>query len=201
MMEVRGDLSCSASDSRDLLKEINAVMKFHFSLGVHMRYRLFAAAIVLSILSALAIAEPITSDSSNPSDNGGGQKTLSRVTGIGGVFLKAKNPAKLGAWYKKHLGIDVQAWGGAKFRWVDTSGQPMIGTTAWSVGDGKNFAPSTAPFMVNYRVSDLRALLAALRSEGCEVLDKTDESEYGKFGWVMDPEGNKVELWQPPAGK
>jgi len=69
------------------------------------------------------------------------------------------------------------------------------------VGDGKNFAPSTSSFMVNYRVSDLHALLAALRAEGCEVLDKTDESEYGKFGWVMDPEGNKVELWQPPEGK
>ena len=69
------------------------------------------------------------------------------------------------------------------------------------VGDGKNFAPSNAPFMVNYRVSDLGALLAALRAEGCDVLEKTEESEYGKFGWVMDPEGNKIELWEPPAGE
>ena len=73
----------------------------------------------------------------------------------------------------------------------------------WSIGatDDENFAPSTSTFMVNYRVEDLTALLQALRDEGCNVLEKTDDSEYGKFGWVMDPEGNKVELWQPPAGQ
>ena len=126
---------------------------------------------------------------------------MKRVTGIGGIFLSAKNPANLGAWYKAHLGIDVQEWGGTAFRWVDDNGDPVGGTTAWSVGDGSSFAPSKAPFMVNYRVADLHALLRELRSEGCQVLDKVDESEYGKFGWVMDPEGNKVELWQPPDGQ
>jgi len=166
-----------------------------------MRFRRIAGAIVLSFLPALAGAETTTADSSNPSDNHIGQKVMSRVTGIGGVFFKAKDPAMLRAWYKNHLGIDVQVWGGAKFRWVDGSGHPTAGTTAWMVGDGKNFAPSTASFMVNYRVSDLHALLAALRAEGCEVLERTEESEFGKFGWVMDPEGNKVELWQPPEGK
>lgn len=125
---------------------------------------------------------------------------MKRVTGIGGIFFKARDPAALGAWYKEHLGIDVQAWGGAAFDWSDDSGNPIGGTTAWSLTgtDSKQFAPSTAAFMVNYRVADLHGLLSALRSEGCTVLDKTDESEYGKFGWVMDPEGNKVELWQPP---
>jgi predicted enzyme related to lactoylglutathione lyase len=118
---------------------------------------------------------------------------MKRVTGIGGVFFKAKDPAALGAWYKTHLGIDVQAWNGAAFT--------TTGTTIWSVGSGGNFAPSTATFMINYRVDDLAALLKALRAEGCEVLDKTDDGEYGKFGWVIDPEGNKVELWQPPAGQ
>ena len=107
----------------------------------------------------------------------------------------------LRTWYKKHLGIDIQAWGGTSFRWVDGSGNATPGTTAWMIGDGKNFSPSKAPFMVNYRVSDLHALLAALRVEGCNVLEKTEESEYGKFGWVMDPEGNKIELWEPPAGE
>ncbi len=79
----------------------------------------------------------------------------------------------------------------------------MKGTTIWSIGaaEGNYFAPSTSPFMVNYRVEDLASLLQALRDEGCQVLEKTDDSEYGKFGWVMDPEGNKVELWQPPAGQ
>ena len=128
---------------------------------------------------------------------------MKRVTGIGGVFFKAKDPAALGAWYKKHLGIDVQAWGGAKFTWADDAGRLTNGTTAWLVTgpDGDLFAPSTSSFMVNYRVADLSGLLKVLRQEGCNVLEKTDDSEYGKFGWVIDPEGNKVELWQPPEGE
>jgi predicted enzyme related to lactoylglutathione lyase len=126
---------------------------------------------------------------------------MKRVTGIGGVFIKAKDPDALRAWYRTHLGIDVQEWGGAAFAWADDAGQPVKGTTIWSVGDGEYFAPSTAAFMINYRVMDLAALLQALREAGCNVLDKTDESDYGKFGWVIDPEGNKVELWQPPAGQ
>jgi len=128
---------------------------------------------------------------------------MKRVTGIGGVFFHAKDPAALGAWYKRHLGIDVQAWGGAAFTWADENGNAIKGTTAWLIAPagGDQFAPSTAPFMINYRVDDLAALLAALRAEGCNVLEKTDDSEYGKFGWVIDPEGNKVELWQPPPGQ
>lgn len=125
---------------------------------------------------------------------------MKRVTGIGGIFFRARDPAALRNWYRKHLGIDVQVWGGAAFRWADSDGTPVDGTTIWSVGEGAHFAPSTASFMVNYRVEDLAGLLQALRSEGCEVLGPAEESEYGKFGWVMDPEGNKVELWQPPPG-
>jgi predicted enzyme related to lactoylglutathione lyase len=130
-----------------------------------------------------------------------GSVAMRRVTGIGGVFIRAKDPAKLRSWYKAHLGIDVQVWGGTAFRWVDAAGAPANGTTAWAVSNGSNFAPSTASFMINYRVADLPGLLKALREEGCEVLEKVEESEFGKFGWVMDPEGNKVELWQPPEGK
>lgn len=128
---------------------------------------------------------------------------MKRVTGIGGIFFHAKNPVALRAWYQRHLGIDVQQWGGAAFTWTDGAGQPYAGTTVWSVGpaDNGHFAPGTASFMVNYRVDDLPALLQALRDEGCNVLDKLEDSEYGKFGWVIDPEGNKVELWQPPAGQ
>lgn len=126
-----------------------------------------------------------------------------RVTGIGGIFFTAKDPAALRAWYKKHLGIDVQEWGGTAFQWTDEAGKPVGGTTVWSIGPAGSgaFAPSQAPFMVNYRVADLAVLLAALRKEGCQVLEKTDDSEYGKFGWVIDPEGNKVELWEPPPGQ
>ena len=118
---------------------------------------------------------------------------MKRVTGIGGIFFKAKDAPALQAWYKRHLGIDVQPWGGTAFT------EP--GTTIWSIGSaqGDQFAPSTATFMVNYRVDDLLALVKVLRDEGCNVLEKVDDSEYGKFAWVIDPEGNKVELWQSPA--
>ena len=128
---------------------------------------------------------------------------MKRVTGIGGIFFSAKDPGALQAWYKQHLGVDVKPWGGAAFEWVDAAGNPVKGTTAWSISpaDGKRFAPSKSTFMVNYRVENLVALLKALRSDGCNVLEKMDDSEYGKFGWVMDPEGNKVELWEPPAGQ
>lgn len=128
---------------------------------------------------------------------------MKRVTGIGGIFFQAKDPVALIAWYKDHLGIDVQPWGGAAFDWTDEAGKPTGGTTAWSIhaASSDQFAPSASTFMVNYRVDDLDALLQALRSEGCNVLEKADDSEYGKFGWVMDPEGNKVELWEPPAGQ
>jgi predicted enzyme related to lactoylglutathione lyase len=128
---------------------------------------------------------------------------VKRVTGIGGIFFKAKDAPALQAWYKRHLAIDVQPWGGAAFTWTNSEGKPTGGTTVWSIGsEGSNqFAPSKAPFMINYRVEVLHAVVAALKAEGCNVLDKIDESEYGKFAWVIDPEGNKVELWQPPAGQ
>jgi predicted enzyme related to lactoylglutathione lyase len=128
---------------------------------------------------------------------------MKRVTGIGGIFFKANDPKTLQAWYKQHLGIDVQPWGGAAFTWTDNEGKPFAGTTIWSIGsaEGDQFAPSTSTFMINYRVDDLLALVKVLREEGCHVLEKVDDSEYGKFAWVIDPEGNKVELWQPPAGQ
>jgi predicted enzyme related to lactoylglutathione lyase len=166
-----------------------------------MGYKSITTAIALYIISMLAFGQTDTIKLNELQDVSTKEKTMSRVTGIGGIFIKAKDPAKLQNWYKQHLGIDVQAWGGTSFRWVDSSGNPTPGTTAWMIGDGNNFTPSNAPFMVNYRVSDLTALLTALRAEGCDVLEKTEESEYGKFGWVMDPEGNKIELWEPPAGE
>jgi len=122
---------------------------------------------------------------------------MKRVTGIGGIFFKAKDAPALRAWYQRHLGIDVQEWGGAAFDWVDADGKPTGGTTAWAISsqDSKQYA---APFMVNYRVADLQALVKALKEEGCMVPEDINASEYGKFAWVMDPEGNKVELWEPP---
>lgn len=128
---------------------------------------------------------------------------MQRVSGIGGIFFKARNPAMLREWYRTHLGIGVDEWGGAIFRWQSPENPTGEGTTVWTIFDegSTHFAPSTSPFMINYRVEDLHGLLAALRAEGCEVDEKVDESEYGKFGWVMDPEGNRIELWEPPAGQ
>jgi len=113
---------------------------------------------------------------------------MRRVTGIGGVFFKARDPKALGEWYRTHLGMDVQAWGGVAFDWADDHNGK--GATAWSLfkADTDHFAPSTAGFMINYRVEDLDALLATLRREGCNVVGDAQDSE----------EGNKVELWQPP---
>ena len=128
---------------------------------------------------------------------------MKRVTGIGGIFFKAKDPQALQAWYKRHLGIDVQDWGCTAFTWTNAEGKPTAGTTVWSIApaEGDPFAPGKATFMINYRVDDLHAVVKALKEEGCTVLDKIDESEHGKFAWVIDPEGNKVELWQPPVGQ
>ncbi|WCE05455.1 VOC family protein [Pseudoxanthomonas sp. JBR18] len=126
---------------------------------------------------------------------------MKRVTGIGGIFFKARDPGALAAWYRDHLGLEVSDWNAAIFNWGGDGSEP--GMTLWSPFDADTtyMAPGTASFMVNFRVADLDALLAALRSEGCNVLDDTQSSEQGKFGWVIDPEGNKVELWEPPAGQ
>lgn len=128
---------------------------------------------------------------------------MKRVTGIGGVFFKARDPRALAAWYQRHLGIAVEDWGGATFCWSGPENPDGRGNTIWSpfAADSDYFAPSAAPFMINYRVEDLHALLAVLRAEGVPVDDRVEESEQGKFGWVLDPEGNKLELWQPPPGR
>lgn len=146
--------------------------------------RQYAGAMVFLILATLARAQTITAESSNLAANHAARTGVGRVTGIGGIFIKAKDPAMLRSWYKTHLGIDVQAWGGTPFRWADGSGHPIAGKTAWFVGDGKNFAPSTSSFMVNYRVSELNGLLATLRAEGCEVMEKTEESASLAGSWT-----------------
>lgn len=127
---------------------------------------------------------------------------MKRVVGIGGIFIKSNAPEELKAWYRTHLGMDIQDWGGTVFQWSTPDNPNPNGTTIWSVFDGSSsyFDPSKAQFMVNYRVEDLHAVLDALRAEGCNVDTRTEESEFGKFGWVMDPDGNRVELWEPPPG-
>jgi predicted enzyme related to lactoylglutathione lyase len=127
---------------------------------------------------------------------------MEKVTGLGGIFFKADDPKALGAWYSQHLGVDVSDWGGAVFEWREKDDPERTGTTLWSLFSrtSKKMDPSTAPFMMNYRVRDLDAMLAQLREAGVTVDEKVEDSEYGKFGWAMDPEGNRIELWQPPEG-
>jgi predicted enzyme related to lactoylglutathione lyase len=128
---------------------------------------------------------------------------MKRVTGVGGIFIKSADPQRMRDWYQKHLGIQIEAWGGIGFSWKNADNPEGVGTTVWNIFEASSdyFNPSKATFMVNYRVADLASLLAALRAEGCNVDPKMDDSEYGKFGWVFDPDGNKIELWDPPAGQ
>jgi predicted enzyme related to lactoylglutathione lyase len=124
---------------------------------------------------------------------------MARITGIGGVFFKSKgDPAALAAWYQKHLGMPLAPWGGAALHWTEDRGDDK-GVTAWHVAkaDSKWFAPSDASFMINYRVDDLDGILAQLREGGVEILKGPDSDENGSFAWILDPDGNKVELWQP----
>jgi len=128
---------------------------------------------------------------------------MKRVTGIGGIFIKSADTKRLRDWYQKHLGIDIEEWGGTAFRWTGPHNPDGRGSTVWNIFEASSnyFDPGSAPFMVNYRVENLHWLVAELRKEGCQVIDKVDESEYGKFGWVVDPDGNKIELWEPPPGQ
>ena len=124
---------------------------------------------------------------------------MARITGIGGVFFKSRNDSKaLAAWYQKHLGMSLESWGGAVLRWPDDKAEDK-GLTVWNIAEKESqwFSPSDSSFMINYRVDDLGALLAQLRAAGVEVVGGPESHENGKFAWIMDPDGNKVELWEP----
>lgn len=120
---------------------------------------------------------------------------MGKVIGLGGIFFKSRDPSALSAWYREHLGLQVDDWGGVRFD--EDADRP--GYTLWSAfaADTTYFAPGTQAFMVNFRVDDLDALLAQLRAAGVDVDEHTEASEFGRFGWIMDPEGRRVELWQP----
>jgi predicted enzyme related to lactoylglutathione lyase len=123
---------------------------------------------------------------------------MERVLGIGGVFLKARDPKKLAAWYQEMLGVPVEMGETYAALFSRDGGEP----TVWSAfaNDSDYFGPGEQQLMVNYRVSDLDAMLAQLKAAGVPVLDKIEDSEFGRFGWATDPEGNRFELWQPAVG-
>lgn len=125
---------------------------------------------------------------------------MNKVSGIGGVFFKARDPKALGAWYEKHLGVQLEDWGGTQFKWRRHDVPERTGITVWNLfkQESTYFDPGGKPFMVNYIVDDLDAMRAQLLAGGVTVDDKVEASEFGRFGWASDPEGNRFELWEPP---
>jgi predicted enzyme related to lactoylglutathione lyase len=123
---------------------------------------------------------------------------MAKVIGLGGIFFKSRDPAALRAWYAKHLGIDMSDYGAS---FAEDVSRP--GATLWAPFgmDTGYFAPSTKDFMLNFRVDDLDGLLAKLRAGGVEVAAEVHEDDNGRFGWIMDPEGTRIELWQPPSAE
>jgi predicted enzyme related to lactoylglutathione lyase len=124
---------------------------------------------------------------------------MARITGIGGVFFKSKNDnVALATWYQKHLGIPLESFGGAVLRWPDDKAEDK-GLTVWHIADKESqwFSPSDSSFMINYRVDNLSELIEQLRQSGIEIIAGPESHENGKFAWIMDPDGNKVELWEP----
>jgi predicted enzyme related to lactoylglutathione lyase len=124
---------------------------------------------------------------------------MARVTGIGGIFFKSTaDHTRLAAWYRDNLGLPLEAWGGAILRWPEDKAEDR-GVTVWHVAERETkwFDPSPASFMINYRVDDLGEMLAQLEKNGVAVVKGPEQDENGKFAWIMDPDGNKVELWEP----
>jgi predicted enzyme related to lactoylglutathione lyase len=125
---------------------------------------------------------------------------MERVTGLGGLFFKAENPEALYAWYERHLGLRRGEGEAVTFRWRQHDGKETEGRTVWAIfpRTTRYFEPSSAGFMMNFRVADLDGLLKALKEEGVEIDPRREDYEYGRFAWIMDPEGNRIELWEPP---
>lgn len=129
-------------------------------------------------------------------------KKMKKVTGIGGIFFKCKDPKKVREWYGKHLGINAGDYG-ATFEWYEGEDSTKKGQTQWTPFDEKTkyFAPSEKEFMINYRVENLEALVEELKKEGVTIVDKIESYDYGKFVHILDVEGNKIELWEPADTK
>jgi len=126
---------------------------------------------------------------------------MAKVTGIGGVFFKSTNDhKKLAEWYRQNLGIEPESWGGAILKWPEDKSDDH-GLTVWSVAkkDTEWFSPSTASFMINYRIDNMDEMLAQLQRNGVAIFKGPESAENGKFAWLIDPDGNKIELWEPMA--
>jgi catechol 2,3-dioxygenase-like lactoylglutathione lyase family enzyme len=143
-------------------------------------------AIMMLCLGILMMAGPGVSANAEPAG---------RITGVGGVFFKAKDPKALAAWYRDVLGLPLEAWGGAALRYDAPDHPPALIWNAFPASTSY-FSPSTGAFMINYAVDDMDAFIARLRAKNVEIL-KRDDDPNGRFAWILDPEGNKIELWEP----
>jgi catechol 2,3-dioxygenase-like lactoylglutathione lyase family enzyme len=125
---------------------------------------------------------------------------MEKVTGIGGIFFRARDTARMAAWYREHLGICTED-GHVDFVWRDPDRPDEIGRTVWSIfpDDTDYFGPTRPAFMINYRVSNLDRMLSQLRQKGV-VVEKVEDYDYGRFAWITDPEGNRIELYEPKSG-
>jgi predicted enzyme related to lactoylglutathione lyase len=129
---------------------------------------------------------------------------VEKVTGIGGIFFKSEDPAALNQWYREKLGIEAEGDYGANFRWRPAEGEGEgEGMTVWCAfpAASKYFEPTRARHMINYRVANLDRMLAQLREAGVQVDEKVEDTDYGRFGWAVDPDGTRFELWEPPAAQ
>lgn len=124
---------------------------------------------------------------------------MQRVIGLGGIFFKCQNLEATRAWYTRHLGLQLESWG-TQFFFKNDPHPEAYSVLSFFKADSDYLAPSGSPFMINFRVADLDALVAALREEGVPLIGEPVKEEFGKFAWVMDPEGNKIELWQQNEG-
>ncbi|TNE56508.1 MAG: VOC family protein [Alphaproteobacteria bacterium] len=128
---------------------------------------------------------------------------MAKITGLGGIFIKSEDKTALMEWYRSNLGLPLEDYGGINFDWRNAENPDEKGYTLFSLFDKDTtyFAPSKAPFMINFRVDDLDAIRQELKTRGVTVLDQVEEGDFGRFGWILDPEGNRIELWEPPEGQ
>jgi catechol 2,3-dioxygenase-like lactoylglutathione lyase family enzyme len=144
--------------------------------------------VISGLVALLVVLIPATSMS----------EPVGRITGVGGVFVASKDPKALAAWYRDVLGIPVEAWGGAMLRYDAPAHPPMVVWSPYRVGS-KYAAPSTREFMIDFAVDDLDAYLQRLTQKGVTIIGRSGDDADGKFAWLLDPDGTKVELWQPKA--
>jgi predicted enzyme related to lactoylglutathione lyase len=188
-------VSCSYKSILAIIPADEEKQLFVFTFNVKSDKMKKAALIVFAITASFFFGFAFKTITTNQSNK---QKQMKKVTGIGGIFFKCKDPQKMREWYQKNLGLNTNQYG-AVFEWRQGADSTKKGYTNWSpfAEKTKYFEPSTKDFMINYRVADLEAFVEELKKSGVTILDTTETYDYGKFVHILDAEGNKIELWEP----